>query len=1835
MAGKGDKKHNSKKGEKKASKKIATEVEDFPRGGASGLTPLEYREVSRQAEREVLFSDGVLASDVADKKKQKKHKRRSSEDGGSVEKKKKKTKKSQPTEDVETETLDQIIDRAAPVESLSYKRLTKGALVLGCLTVDLPGAMTGHLTQMAEKMAQGDDSDDEEDGLDLGSRFYVGQYVNQTDASGKAKTRVELSLMPGDVNERIDVDDICEGLSVEDRGYVLNTGLATSKMAAFLPTKEARKWLERWMPAQGELKVGQVIEACVAKITDGRRSLQMTLDPESVAEALPKDTFKTMASVQPGQLVSATVMKVWDRGLSLRFMGFYDCSADLVSIGLTGALDKKDIAQTYDLGKIVKARVMYVSLTTASKTILVSLLPHIVEMSPRPGITGYETPAAAQLVTGSATGAGTGKFSTMDVRSKWPIPYGTVLEEVAVVGVNPHIGLTLAVPGVETVRCLARKGDLVDNKDLVPALSRTAGVFQLGSVHRVRVLGYEAMSGLVHVSLKPSVVDEPLFRIEDVVPGAVITGTVRRLKDSRLVVALSGRLTGTVAGDQLSDTHLKHPELVFKADHPVACRVLSVHAKKNDIKLTCRKSLVQSKLPVVTGFSAERGAVPGVITHATVVHHTKAGVLVSFYQGAAGMIPMADISANTKGAGKIPKQLEVGKVVKCRIVQVKPKQRRITASLNVDADTSIEDLQARPAKAATSAISKDLSQVSPGQMVSGSVVKVSSDHFTIRLDGSDLLATLHKGHLSDHTGSVLDRMAARIAVGVRFDDLVVVDLVKKHGTVKQQVLVTASEMLKVGKTVVGWVDGTAAFGVFVRFAGGVTGLAPISALGDRYTVVASVVSVEDNQTKLSLKGSVVDPLASGCIAPEDFVAEYFAQLEGPLAEQIGEQSLVVVKQKQPYGVFVEPAASELSAKERLSACKDGAVLAACVLDVDSDKNIVDYSLKATLVPDRKALDDAESRATAEQKLADARASAEKKRSDVIVEVVKEDYLVLSIPSLGHQIAYAMTKTYNDRSKPFMRYKIGQRLSGTPYQSAGSKRTLVYFQSRHSGNDDETRRKAMEPVDPALQYFEDLQPGFVTRAKVTGISGTQANLSIAANIKGRLHVTELFDDDDVADLGGETITVKVVGLHSAKVYKYLAITHRVSPLKSVIEMTVRPSELAASGTLVHQAQRQIKAASVKPGREFNGFVAEITHPQKEGHTGAPFVSVALSPKLLGKFYVTHVTGSVQVVRAARDGKSLAVQPVGALPGVPPLPASAEDLAVHTIGDTSMTPRTATEGKSRQFIRGFVNRFQFKVGQLVDAVVVPAGKDVESASKFSPVDLSLRPSLVHPESTQPVVMKASDLHEGQIVHGVVARTTDVGCFIEVGNHVRLSDEYIRDVKAAFPRGTIVKAIVTSVDKAQDRASVSLKASRIGGDTAHRRLEQVEVGERLKGTVTRIEEYAVFIKPDDVYVTGLCYDKEIADSEAPVDPRQLYEIGDRVLAKVLRVDLEKGKLRLGLKASYFAEAMPRDAEEDAEEDAEMEDASSDEEADSEEEEEAAPALTVSKGFQWGDAESDSEAASSDSESEASDAEQDAPRKKSKRNKSKLQTVDLTGDLADQAPRSTADFERLLVGSPNSSFLWLQFMAHYLEQSEVDQARAVAERALTTISPREEQERFNVWHRFGTKDSLDGVLKRAIQYMNAKHVYLQMAKIYERAGQTSPAEAMHKTATQKFPGSCKVWNAKVAESRDLLARALKALPKRKHIKAITQFGQMEFKHGEPERGRTVFEGRVDLWSVYLDMEWGATRKLFERVTSMKHSSKKMKFFFKKWLAFEKAHGDDAHVEHVKNKAREYINSL
>ncbi|KAJ1797590.1 rRNA biogenesis protein rrp5, partial [Coemansia sp. RSA 2598] len=338
------------------------------------------------------------------------------------------------------------------------------------------------------------DMESKDDPLDLKLRFYIGQFVkcviaelgsvNESRKPGaKASTahsnRIELTLMPEEVNSRIDPDDLCQGQiltasvkSVEDRGYVLNSGITAAETATFLPTAAAKAWLARWMPHGTELRVGQLVEAAITKVSDDKRSIRVTIDPELVSHATVKGTYKTMASVQPGQLIPATVMKVWSRGLSLRFMGFYDCSADLAALGMLDASDKSRIESAYEPASSVAVRVLYVSLTAAAKTVVVSTAPHIVSLLPRPAPTGYELPQAARLATGIASAdaaVATGSGSAASEGGFWPIPYGTVIDGCTVVNVIEKFGVVLQIPGVASVRAFCSIGNLVDKEDEKPS----------------------------------------------------------------------------------------------------------------------------------------------------------------------------------------------------------------------------------------------------------------------------------------------------------------------------------------------------------------------------------------------------------------------------------------------------------------------------------------------------------------------------------------------------------------------------------------------------------------------------------------------------------------------------------------------------------------------------------------------------------------------------------------------------------------------------------------------------------------------------------------------------------------------------------------------------------------------------------------------------------------------------------------------------------------------------------------------------------------------------------------------------------------------------------------------------------------------------------------------------------------------------------------------------------------------------------------------------------------------------------------------------------------------
>lgn len=158
----------------------------------------------------------------------------------------------------------------------------------------------------------------------------------------------------------------------------------------------------------------------------------------------------------------------------------------------------------------------------------------------------------------------------------------------------------------------------------------------------------------------------------------------------------------------------------------------------------------------------------------------------------------------------------------------------------------------------------------------------------------------------------------------------------------------------------------------------------------------------------------------------------------------------------------------------------------------------------------------------------------------------------------------------------------------------------------------------------------------------------------------------------------------------------------------------------------------------------------------------------------------------------------------------------------------------------------------------------------------------------------------------------------------------------------------------------------------------------------------------------------------------------------------------------------------------------------------------LAVAAGFNWDGEDAGEEAPQADEDSE-SDEEVVAEPESKKRGKDVLE--DRTG--ASQAPSSLADFERLLLGSPNSSYIWIQFVAYYLGLSQVDKAREIGRRALKTINFREEQEKLNVWvallnleNTYGTEASLTELFTEAAQSNDAKTVYLRLVDIYERTG-------------------------------------------------------------------------------------------------------------------------------------------
>lgn len=160
---------------------------------------------------------------------------------------------------------------------------------------------------------------------------------------------------------------------------------------------------------------------------------------------------------------------------------------------------------------------------------------------------------------------------------------------------------------------------------------------------------------------------------------------------------------------------------------------------------------------------------------------------------------------------------------------------------------------------------------------------------------------------------------------------------------------------------------------------------------------------------------------------------------------------------------------------------------------------------------------------------------------------------------------------------------------------------------------------------------------------------------------------------------------------------------------------------------------------------------------------------------------------------------------------------------------------------------------------------------------------------------------EIKEGETVHGTVRSLTDFGAFVDIGGvdgllHVAdISWSRINKPSDVLKVGDPVEARVLKVDAAKKRISLGLK--QLQPHPWDLAAERYKVGEKIRGTVTRIAEFGAFVELEKG-VEGLIHLSEMSWSKKMRRPSDIVKPGDTVEVVILGVNQADRRIALGLK-------------------------------------------------------------------------------------------------------------------------------------------------------------------------------------------------------------------------------------------------------------------------------------------------------------------------------------------------
>lgn len=1590
----------------------------FPRGGGSVLTPLERKQIQIQATKDVLFEQKATKDSSKNDEHDEDAEMEDVDDTTATA-----TKKSRKRKTKSKKSADEAQDKqGVRIEGLNFKRVVPGTMVLGQVSsisahdigLSLPNNLTGYvpLTAVSKRLEEkienllnedenaeedDDDDDDDEDSIDLSDYFYLGQYLrayvvsvgnNAADASSKSRKRIELTVDPRQANFGLLKSDLVDNtavqasvVSVEDHGLVMDLGIEGADIKGFMSKKEIDPKTD-----YSTIKEGSVFLCMVTGQNANGNVLKLSANLQSsgsIKKSHYLSTAPTINSFLPGTAAEIFLTEVTSSGATGKIMGMLDTTVDLVQSGGNSSPD--DLANKYKIGAKVKGRLISTFPASDPYKVGFSLLDHVCKF------------------TSETQGPG----SSEDAPA-----ISAIVPEAKVIKVDPGLGVYVQIGSTKHVG-FVHVSKLADGQ--VESISAEYGPFRTDSTHEGRVVGYSALDNLYLLSFERSVIDQPFLRIEDVTIGAVVKGKIEKLLIGPsgldgLIVALADGITGLVPSMHFADTALQFPEKKFREGMTVSARILSVNPEKRQIRLTLKKSLLNSESAIWKDYDS---IVAGAQSPGTIVNLKPHGAVVQFYGSVRGFLPVSEMS---EAYIKDPSQhFRLGQVVNVHALSV---------------DSSLEKLavSCKDPSTFTETYKKAFESIHPGLLVTGTVFEKSSDDLLLKLDDYGLVARLNLDHVVDGSPSKQSSTLSKIRVGQKLNELLVLDIQRTRRLIRvsgraslkkaaKQGLIPASfEDVQEGAEVTGFVRNITMTGVFVEFLGGVIGLVPKRLVGD---------------------------------------------------ENLNKPDFGLTKSQ---------------------------VVSATVHSVDPD---------------------------------------------------------------------------------FRRFI----LSRNPAEAtqAGPKKPAAKSAVKSAPSDD----IVTNAIDDSVNSMSDFSFGRVTKCKIVSVKATQINVQLADNIQGRIDVSEVFDSwEDIKDRKQplrffrpkQLISARILGVHDARSHKFLPISHRTGKFP-VFELSVKPSFLQAADPL------PLNLEQVQVGSSWLGFINNIADN---------CLWVNLSPNVRGRLRLMDASDDLSLLADVEKhfpiGSALRVNvsAVDIEKGRLDLSAKkgSETLSLDDITVGMILPGRVTKVTERQVIMqltdtivGAVDMIDltddyskanptiYHKNEVLRACVI----SVDKANKK--ISLSLRPSKVLSSSLpvqDPEITSMEQVKVNDVVRGFVRKVADNGLFVTLGHGVTayvrvsdLSDSYLKEWKDSFQVDQLVKGRVTVVDPEQGRLQICLKESVLDPNyKAPVKLHDLKPGQIVTGKIRKVEEFGAFIVVDgSANISGLCHRSEMAENRVD-DARTVYDEGDAVKAKILKIDRKQGKISFGLKASYFKDEDENDVEgsdnddedddsegisldgfggvdvdeNDSDDDSDISMGGVDVEEDSESDSEQSDDESITKapsnrqgglgasGFDWSGnvMDDDEKAASSDS-----DDEDESGRKKKKKHRKPEIQVDRTGELDANGPQSVADYERLLLGEPDSSLLWLRYMAFQLELGEVEKAREIAERALRTITIGQDAEKLNIWvamlnleNTYGNDDTIDEVFKRACQYNDTQEVYERLISIYIQSGKNEVSFAFSDTVYFRSDG-------------------------------------------------------------------------------------------------------------------------